>query len=260
MLRAGADDTSSSSDAGSEADLAKKLANPVADLISVPFQFNYNDDIGPADGWQMQLNIQPVIPIELNKEWNVISRTILPVIDQHDIAGFSGDQSGLGDTTQSFFLSPQAPTAGGLIWGFGPALLIPTGTDELLGTGKWGAGPTGVALAQNDGWTYGILANQIWSFAGQSSRQDVNAAYMQPFVAYTWPTATTLAFNTESSYDWEADDWSVPLNLMLSQIVKIGKLPVSLQGGLRYWADSTPTGPEQDNIGFRFAVTFLFPR
>ncbi len=151
------------------ADLAKKLSNPVAAMISVPFQFNYDEGYGPNDGDRLTLNIQPVIPISLNDEWNVISRTILPVIWQNDIAGDSGEQTGLGDITQSLFFSPKHPGPSGIIWGVGPAFLVPTGTDDLLGTGKWGAGPTAVVLKQMGGWTVGGLANHIWSFAGQEA-------------------------------------------------------------------------------------------
>ncbi len=112
------------------ADLAKKLSNPIASLISVPFQFNYDEGFGPSDGEKVTLNIQPVIPISLSENWNVISRTILPVIWQNDIAGDSGEQTGLGDITQSLFLSPKNPGPSGIVWGAGPAFLVPTGTDE----------------------------------------------------------------------------------------------------------------------------------
>lgn len=166
---------STSAASAQDSDLAKKLSNPVASLISVPFQWNYDHGIGPTDGDKVTLNIQPVIPISLNDNWNLISRTIVPVVWQDDIAGNSGTQFGLSDTTQSLFFSPKEPTAGGIIWGLGPALLFPTGTDDLLSTRKWGAGPTGVVLRQHGPWTYGALANHIWSFAGDESRSDVNS-------------------------------------------------------------------------------------
>ena len=242
----------------SSADLAKKLSNPVASMISVPFQFNYDRGFGPEDGNRETLNIQPVVPISLNDDWNLISRTIMPVIWQDDIAGPSGHQFGLGDITQSLFFSPKQPGPGGLIWGLGPVFLIPTATDDLTGSGKWGAGPTGVALKLDGPWTYGLLANHIWSFAGQDDRTDVNSTFLQPFLSYTTHDAWTFTLNTESTYDWEGDQWSVPVNVMVGKLVKFDRQPVSFTAGLRYWADAPENGPE--GLGFRFVVTFLFPQ
>jgi hypothetical protein len=143
-------------------DLAKQLANPISSLISVPFQYNYDCCFGPLQNPRpMTLNVQPVIPIKLNEEWNLIIRTIVPVVYWEQPAPSVGNHFGLSDTTQSFFLSPSAPTSGGIIWGLGPAFLWPTATDDSLGTKRWGAGPTFVALKQEHGWTYGILANHI---------------------------------------------------------------------------------------------------
>jgi hypothetical protein len=151
--------------------LAKQLANPVASLIGVPLQSNWDFGFGPDDeGWKYKLNVQPVVPVSLSEDWNLISRTILPVVFQKEIFDGSGEQFGLGDTVQSLFLSPVEPGPLGLIRGVGPAFLLPTGTDELLGTDQWGAGPTVVALKQTGPWTYGLLANHIWSFAGDGER------------------------------------------------------------------------------------------
>ena len=184
-------------------DLAKKLANPVAALISVPLQLNYDQNIGSGDdGERWVLNVQPVVPIELNKDWNVISRTILPIVWQDDIFPAAGSQSGIGDIVQSVFFSPKAPTAGGWIWGAGPVLLLPTGSDDLLTADKWGAGPTAVVLKQQGPWTYGALGNHIWSFAGDDNRADISTTFLQPFISYTTPSAWTFSLNTESSYDW----------------------------------------------------------
>lgn len=191
-----------------EANLAQQLANPVAALISVPFQFNYQSGIGPADdGRQWVLNIQPVIPFSLNEEWNLISRTILPVVDQRNLFPGAGSQSGIGDTVQSFFFSPKAPTAGGWIWGAGPVLLLPTGSNDLLTTDKWGLGPTAVALRQTGPWTAGVLGNHIWSVAGDSDRRDISTTFVQPFLTYNTPTAWTFSLQTESTYDWEEREW-----------------------------------------------------
>ncbi len=170
--------------------LAKQLSNRVASLISVPFQFNYDGNIGPGEnGNRAYVNIQPVIPIGLGDDWNVISRTILPVTWQDDIFPVAGSQFGLGDTTQNLFLSPVKPAFDAIIWGVGPAFLLPTATDDLLGANKWGAGPTAVALTQSGPWTIGMLANHIWSFAGDDNRPDVANTFLQPFLSYTTPMA-----------------------------------------------------------------------
>ena len=238
-------------------DLALQLVNPVASLISMPLQNNFDWGAGPdGDGFQYRINIQPVIPFTLNENWNLISRTILPYIDQEDVIG-STSQSGLSDTLQSLFFSPKAPTAGGWIWGAGPAFLLPTASDDLLGTEKWGAGPTAVFLRQENGWSYGMLANQIWSFAGEDSRDEVNATFLQPFLTYTTATHTTLSLNTESSYDWVNSQWTMPINLGVSQLLKIGGSPIQFQLGGRYYAETPDNGPEW---GLRFTVTFLWPR
>ena len=242
----------------SAADLAKKLSNPIASLISVPFQGNYDGGYGPDDGSKYTINVQPVIPFTLNEDWNLISRTIVPIVWQNDIAGPSGDQSGLGDTTQSLFFSPKKPTSSGIIWGVGPVFLLPTATDDLLGGGKWGAGPTAVALKQSGPWTYGALVNHIWSFAGDEDRQDVNSTFLQPFISYTTPKAWTFALNTESTYNWETEDWSVPINFTVAKLVKVNKQPIQLTAGIRYWAESPDNGP--DGFGGRVAITFLFPK
>jgi len=239
--------------------LAKQLSNPVASLISVPLQLNYDDGLGPGgDGERWLLNVQPVIPIELNEDWNVISRTIVPLISQEDV--FPGDrrQSGLGDLVQSAFFSPKQPTASGWIWGAGPVFLLPTATDELLGADKWGIGPTVVALKQTeDGWTFGMLANHIWSFAGDDDRSDVNATFLQPFLSKGLGAGRTLTVNMESTYDWESSQWNVPVNLIYAKVTKFGNQLVSIGGGARLYLE-TPAGGA--DWGLRFIVTLLFPR
>lgn len=243
--------------ADSDAELAKKLANPLASMISVPVKFNWDTGIGPADADRSTLLVQPVIPFDLNRDWNLITRTIIPYIHaQSPVAGGSSE-SGLGDITQSFFFSPKAPTAGGWIWGVGPALLYPSASNDKLGSEKWGAGPTAVLLKQENGWSYGALANHIASFAGSNDRANISATFIQPFLAYTTPKAMTVSINMESTYDWKGRQWTVPLNLTVSQLMKFGRLPVSLAVGARSYVERPAGGPDW---GLSFTATFILPK
>jgi hypothetical protein len=244
----------------SQAELAKKLSNPVADLVSVPVQFNHDDGLGPRNAGRNITNIQPVIPIDLNAEANIISRTILPVVNYQSVAPGNNGASGIGDTLQSFFYSPKALTKDGWIWGAGVAVQAPTANKEVLGSGKWSAGPTAVLLKQKDGWTYGGLINHVDSFAGQSNREYVDSTFVQPFLAYTTKTYTTFTINSEATYNGHTgptEGWTTPINLMVAQLVKIGGHPVQFQLGYRKYVTNPTDTPEH---GFRAAVTFLFPK
>ncbi|MGE0639790.1 MAG: transporter [Thermoanaerobaculia bacterium] len=238
--------------------LAKALSNPVAALISVPLQLNYDSGYGAGgDGDRFTLNIQPVIPVGISDDWNLISRTIVPLVSQSDVVGDSS-QSGLGDIVQSFFFSPKEPTASGWIWGLGPAFLLPTATDDLLGGEQWAVGPTGVALKQTEaGWTYGALFNHLVSVAGDDDRADVNATFLQPFASKSLGAGRTLTFNLESTYDWESEQWNVPVNVMYSKVGKLGSQLVSWAFGGRAYLDTPQGGPDW---GLRAALTLLYPR
>ena len=215
-----------------EAGMAQKLSNPLAAMISFPMQLNYDQDFGEYDtGDRFLMNVQPVVPISISKDWNLISRTIVPVVTQDELAVGVGRQTGLGDTTESLWFSPVKPTDKGLIWGVGPAILIPTATDDLLGGGKWGLGPTVVGLKQTGPWTIGGLANHIWSVAGSDNRNDITSTYLQPFINYTTPTAVTYGLNLEASYDWESEQWAIPVNLTVSKLKRFDKQMISFQGG-----------------------------
>ena len=242
-----------------DADLAQQLTNPLADLISVPIQMNFDRGIGPADdGEKITTNVQPVVPFRLNEDWQLISRTIVPVVYQNDIVPGSGSQFGLGDINLSLFFSPKKPTAGGVLWGVGPVFLLPTATDAKLGSKKWGAGPAALALTMRGPWTAGALANHMWSFAGDDERQDISNTFVQPFVAYTWPSAWTVSLQSESSYNWKSRQWSVPVNVAVSKLVRVGRLPLSLQAGVGYWAQSPDAGPE--GFRFRLQVSMVLPK
>jgi len=241
-----------------KANLAQDLTNPLADLVTIPIQMNYDSGIGPADdGSKLQTNIQPVYPLQLSEDWNLISRTIVPVIHQSDIFPEAGSQFGLGDINLSLFFSPKKPRSG-FIWGVGPILYLASATDDLLGADKWGAGPTAVALTMRGRWTMGALGNHIWSFAGASERADIDNTFIQPFVAYTWPSAWTVSVQSESAYNWEGKEWSVPINVAVSKMVRLGKLPVSIQAGVGHWV----TTPEAAANGWRFRLqaNFVLPK
>ena len=239
------------------AELAKELANPLASVIVIPIQQDIDFGIGPDnDGVKATLNVQPLIPIDLTHGSNLISRTIFSVIYMNaEAAGES--VFGLGDTLQSFFVSPKNPTKGGIIWGAGPVILLPTATDPLLGGQKWGAGPTFVALKQKGGWTAGALINHIWSFVGNDSRDDISQTYMEPFVYYTWPSTVSVSASVETLYDWKIKAWTAPINVLVSKIVRIGKQDASIAGGARYFIERPVDGP---NWGLRMSLTLLFPK
>ena len=234
----------------SDAELAQELTNPIADLITIPIQSTYDQNIGPNDeGYKLQTNIQPVIPVDISENWNLLTRTIVPVIQQDEIVPGSGSQFGLGDTSLSLFFSPKKPT-NGVIWGVGPIALLPTATDAKLGGKKWGVGPAGIVVTMVGPWTIGGLANHLWSVAGDSERDDISNSFVQPFVAYTWPNAWTVSFQSE--------EWAVPFNAAVAKLVRFGKLPVSLQAGVGYWAESATNGPE--GVRFRLQANIVLPK
>jgi hypothetical protein len=240
--------------------LAKDLSNPVADLVSVPFQFNWEQGVGAEDATRTVLNVQPVVPFSLSEDWNLIGRWIMPLVSQPSLAPGLESTFGLSDITFSAFFSPKKSS--GLTWGIGPAVALPMTDDPALGSGKWQAGPTVVMLKQTGPWTYGFLANQLWSFADASDeeRADVDRLFLQPFLSYTTRGAVSYVVNSESSYDRNAadgDEWTVPINFTVSKVTRFGPFPFSIQGGYGYYVDSPQIGPERK---LRISFVVILPR
>lgn len=235
-------------------EVANKLSNPVASLISVPFQNNVDYGIGSYHGSKYTLNFQPVIPIALSPKLNLITRYIIPIVDQHDITGEGEDQFGLSDATISGFFSP-VNSKNGWIWGAGPAFLVPIGTNDFLSTKKWGIGPTALVLRQSNGLTYGFLINQLWSFAGDEARSDVNQMFLQPFFAKNWKSGGGISVNSEMTFNWKTNTTTGFLNPLVTGVTKLGKQAVSLGVGPRI-----PIIGQPADFGFRGVLTLVFPK
>ena len=237
--------------------IAKKLANPIGALISVPFQNNMDLGIGDYNGSRNTLNFQPIIPFTLTPKYSLITRYIVPVIAQYDITGEGSQQFGISDALVSGWIS-NAVVKNGFVWGLGGAFLIPTATDDMLGTKKFGVGPTAIALKQAKGWTVGILVNQIWSVAGDADRSDVNQMYMQPFITHNWKSGAGLTVNSETTFNWEANTTTSYINIMAGGLTKFGNQLVQLQAGPRIQV-AAPEGAKSP-FGVRTAMIFVFPK
>src|SRR5262245_21836040 len=241
----------------SESELAKKTQNPVADLISVPFQNNFNFGAGSKDQMVYVLNVQPVIPIHLTENWNLITRIITPIINQPSLFPHVDNASGLGDINPTLFLSPAKP--GKLIWGVGTTMTFPTASNNLLGNGKWSMGPSAVGLFMSGPWVVGALANQQWSFAGWGNK-DFHQFLIQPFLNYNLPHGWYLSSAPIITADFDAksdDRWTVPVGGGVGKLQRIGKLPVNFQLQAFANVESPRFGPDWQ---LRFQVQFLFPK
>jgi opacity protein-like surface antigen len=248
--------TASSAQPADHEDLAKKSQNPIADLVSLPFQSNTNFNAGPFNRTQEVLNIQPVVPLHVTADWNMISRTIIPVISQPNPV-FDSNTNGIGDITQSLFFSPAHP--GALIWGAGPVFTIPSATDPILGTGRVLLGPTAVFLTTPGHWVIGVLLNNQWSVGGNPLRPSVNAFLAQPFVNYNLPHGWYLTSSPVITANWLAPSdqrWTVPIGGGFGRIFRIGDQPVSANIA-GYYNVVRPTGAS--NWQLRAELSLLFP-
>jgi hypothetical protein len=238
------------------AKLALKLTNPVASLISIPIENWFDFNLGPKkDGFRYTMEAQPVYPMQISKDWNLISRSTIPIVYQQNLYGRT-TQTGLSDSTESLFLSPVHTKS--FIWGVGPIFLIPTGTYGELGTRKFGLGPTAVVLKRQGHLNIGLLANHVWSVAGSDSHPYVSQTYAQPFVTYTTKTAWTYAITSYDTYDWHAGRWTAIVNpIRVSKLVKLGSQRLSIGAAPRCTVTSPQFQPK--GCGLEFTVTPLYP-
>ena len=250
--------TTTAGELGNPQDLAKKLVNPLTDLVSVPLQFNWINGVGPDKEMRSLIYFQPVVPMSINEHWNLIGRWVVPYLSQPEVFGGA---SGLSDIIAQAFFSPK--TSGTFTWGVGPMFYLPTTTDPTLGYGKWSAGPVVAVMKQNGGMTYGMLWNNIWSFAktGKVERADVNMGYFQPVIAHSSSRGVTVSLSAEAIADWNAaepdDRWSIPITMAVSKITRFGEIPMSVQLGAGYYVATPSDGP---NWQLRTTFTLLFPR
>ena len=267
-----ADSASAQQATASEADLAKQAQNPIASLISLPFQNNTNLGMGPNDRNQNVLNIQPVIPFNLGPV-NLITRTIVPVVYRPDLASDAGGTSGLGDINATFFFGPSAPAS--VTWAVGPALYLPTATDDALGSNRWSAGPSAVAIAMPGNWLIGVLVSNVWSFAGDEDAAEVNSFLLQPILNYNLPNQWYLTSVPIITANWNADDgnkWTVPVGGGFGKVFRIGSQAVNGSFQAFYNVEhpelsvAPPVGglpPEATGDAvwtLRFQLQLLFPR
>jgi len=240
---------------GEQADLAKKLSNPISDLVSVPFQFNWEQGVGPDDQTRFILNVQPVIPFKVGEKTNLVMRVIVPFVSQPPLFPGGEPTGGVGDVVTSFFL---APHTGSLIWGVGPVFSLPSTAEPALGTEKWSIGPTFVLLKQSGAATYGMLWNQLWSVSGNHERADVDQMFVQPFFAVTTKKALTFTLQSESTCNFEADHdkWTIPVNFLVSKVAGFGPFPASYVLGVGAFVEKPEGGPEWK---LRAAITLLLP-
>jgi hypothetical protein len=240
-------------------ELARAVQNPVASMISLPFQNNTNFNFGPRNKTQNVLNIQPVIPFQMTDKWNLITRTILPVVSQPAFFRGQDRKNGIGDTLFTAFFSPR--DSGRWIWGAGPAILLPTSSDDRLGPGEWGAGPAGVVLTMQGPWVIGSLVSNVWSFTHDDSEDKVNVFTWQPFVNYNFGGGWYLVSSPIITANWEADNdnkWTVPLGGGMGRVFRVGEQNMNAQMQAFYNVENPDDfGPEWQ---LRLQLQFLFPK
>jgi len=241
-----------------EDELLRKLANPLAALSSLNMTLDFDYHVGPEDdGHRSALTLQSQVPLHLGQQWNLIMQTVFPLLYQEEIAPGSGTQGGIGDLTSVLYLAAVEPGRRGLIWGAGVVTRIPTGSDDLLTFGKWCVGPSVAAIRQQDDFTLGLVASQVWSVAGSGQRADIRLGTIEPRLTYQAEGLWNLTLRAPFSYDFEARQWIVPVVLAVEKLVAYQKVPITISFGVRYWAEGPDSGPH--DLGFTFGLKFVFP-
>lgn len=237
--------------------LAQLFENPVAPVFSVGGLIDFDDDVGPSEGELRTIAFDVMVPISLGDDWNLISRTSVPLISLDDVAP-GQDESGLGDVLELLYFAPVEPTDDGTIWGVGPAIQLPTASEDVLGTEQLSIGPALAAIKQEGPWTYGGEGWHLWSVAGDDDRADVNATFLEPYLVYTTDSAWSFRLDSEAFYDWESENWFVPITGSVAKVLRLGGVGLRVGAGLRYWAE-TPDSAGPEGLGFRFDARLLWP-
>lgn len=248
--------TKSSETEMTASEVAKKLANPVANIASLPIESDIDFGIGAFNGTRNTISLEPVVPFQLSKDWGLITRLVLPFVQQYNITGVGTKQVGLTDAQVSAFFAPISKSNSPFIYGFGPIFNLPIGTSDMLSTKKWGVGPSAVGLYQNNGWTLGLMMNQVWSFAGDKNRQDISQMFAEPFVGYHWKSGAGLTIIGEYTNEWKTKTDYMTMQASLSGITAIGKQKIRLFVGPRV----TLFGPSamRSKFGWNCGVTLPF--
>ncbi len=239
-----------------EIELLKELDNPFSNLIRINMRNDWDFGIGQANAMRYTATLNPAIPFSLNDRWSLIVRTQVPAVYAEAPRSDTRSKVGLGDINQAFYFSPNK-TMARWIWGAGPGFRFPSASEHGLGGEKWAAGPSLAVLQQRNGWTYGVLVNHLWSFAGHDSTPEVNATSVTPFVSHITRRTTSFQVSAGSVYDWRLKQQTLPVEISTTQVLKIGKQDVSFSLGGRYYIEKATGGPDW---GMDFTVSLLFPK
>jgi hypothetical protein len=244
--------------APSDEELAKERQDPIADLMQVPIVSNLDFGAAAGNGFRYTLTIEPVLPVKITSGWYLVTKPIFSVASAPESTSGQGRTTGSSDLTTEFYFAPQKSTS--FIWGFGPVVGMPTGSDPVLGTGKWTLGPGVAIIEQTKHWTFGARVNHVWSFAGDKNRSDVSLTLLEPTVSYSWGNGWEVGLDSETTYDSNAargDRWIAPLEMSIGKVAYFGRRPVSLSFGVLPYA-LAPAG--FSSVGLSFTIAPLFPR